>query len=437
MPQHSSLDIIPNFDSYAIYFGAAMLLVNFFLVIYVILTSVGGEEEVVKVNTDMDEMTSSKGKNGSTKWKYLDRFDGFVSYIPHWGTLNQVIALREAMKLAKALNRVLVVPPLMEYDRYFGFSKPRLENITDWRNLHQYYNATHTLDMRDVLDLHELEDMGGNFIYESDFQPMRECLIKNEEESKGVFYFHDVPSNHTENSVCLYNSKESKCCKDQNKALHTELLRKWSAGSVLLQMGSMFLRAQCISVSSFNNDIFESSTVPSNPVAQTIARQVVDSLGGSDNYVSVHIRAGDLVFKERVNETVTHVMQRFATLLAEQKDNIPKNAEGLNLVYLATDMSRDIPQFQEVLTQFQALGCLVVTSSDPEYISSRDAVLSGENIELGSHRGQTVESLAEIEILIHSKFFTGTSRPHFSYFSHFSSRWQNIIHKRKDKWLRG
>lgn len=84
--------------------------------------------EVMKVETRTDDCTGLCIRDKKRERReFLKSFvnETFMYYAPHSGFNNQVVALKNALKIAKILNRTLVIPPVLDHHAAWLGSCPK------------------------------------------------------------------------------------------------------------------------------------------------------------------------------------------------------------------------------------------------------------------------------------------------------------------------
>ncbi|RIB26002.1 hypothetical protein C2G38_2241034 [Gigaspora rosea] len=259
----------------------------------------------------------------------------YLTYLPHSGFHNQRIALENAIFLAWFLNRTLIIPPLLMYKGralipmyefnklYKGLSKIRVcENSGQEDCKAEPYIGYKWEELMDFTFLNQ----NIKYIYRQDFNytNLIESLhIKNDNEVHNITYNREQ---YCDNSLSTKNVFDCVNLADLSKRPEK-----------LLHFGSLFSSLKIITTlpknTNFRNKLRQ-MLLPNNPTILSIVNNIVDKIGGTDNFIGVHARLGDGHFSRHQDMTVQNLVEKIQN---DFKDIDDYNAYLPTKIFLATD----------------------------------------------------------------------------------------------------
>ncbi|KAK4056279.1 hypothetical protein OIO90_002723 [Microbotryomycetes sp. JL221] len=257
----------------------------------------------------------------------------YLAYLPHSGYHNQRISLENALTLAYALDRTLIVPPvwLGQAIPYISFDKlnRRLEIASKvgldrckefgeggsedpiprecqgfWSWTQVGWNFLVNLDsVQNLVPILNRWNMSDGWLVDQ----LNLRQVKKGHESPDAFYLKD-------DRLYQYRFYDTE---DDNEPLakfetriDIDKLAKETRDYKLVHVGSMFGTSRLRPI---KDDVFEARSafrkamVFQNPVVDKIATTIRDRLGGSGNYYGLHLRVGDGVFQTNARKNVLDI----------------------------------------------------------------------------------------------------------------------------------
>lgn len=262
----------------------------------------------------------------------------FLSYLPHSGFHNQRIELENALLLAAYLNRTLLVPPVylaspaMPWLRYEKLherlmfqTKNGLDHCVDldaramplpseclnnfrWTNVPWtfFYNMT---DISKQVPVIFRPGLDYEWLYET-FHLKEQDIFFFKDMSPYEYQIHD--DRNTDLPLDRFNYK-------------IELTTLEQIDHRVLHFGSMFgsyrILAETAAHAQMLKDI-RTSMIFRNPVLSGAAERIVSQLGGPNQFIGMHVRVGDGIFKLRasilVDDIFHQLVDQFTDLSVEQ-----------------------------------------------------------------------------------------------------------------------
>jgi hypothetical protein len=269
------------------------------------------------------------------------RKERFLSYLPHSGFHNQRIELENALLLAAYLNRTLLVPPV--YLASPAMPWLRYEKLHE-RLLFQTKNGLDhcvTLDAAglplpsECLNNFRWTNVPWSFFYNmSAIQQQVPVVFRT-----GLDYEWLYKSFHlTENDVYFFKDMspyEYQIHDDRSTDLpldrfnyRIDLMTLEQIDHRVLHFGSMFGSYRILAESESHAELLRSirsKMIFRNPVISGAAERIVQQLGGANNFVGMHVRVGDGIFKLRasilVDDIYHELVDKFTDLSVEQVAN--------------------------------------------------------------------------------------------------------------------
>ncbi|KAK9712001.1 hypothetical protein K7432_007419 [Basidiobolus ranarum] len=390
----------------------------------------------------------------------------FITYLSHSGFHNQRIELENALFLAKKLNRSLLLPPAM-----LGPPLP-------WRPfnvLHDWLlsKTKKNLDHCKKLSLSELplECTGYEtwsklpWTYFFDLNPLlrevriyqREEFDYDELEQYGIHSFEDIhyiKDQSTYDYMILDQKNDTIPLKQYTRKITIDELGK--IDQKLLYFGSIFgttrVQATTPETKKEFNSLRERIIYNTAPVLD-VTKNIVQKLGGSNNFYGIHLRTSDYFFAENLAENVQVVIENMKEVLATRTKNKfypdPKSSEitvydpnspptlkkcmdrprhvsfASPIIYLATD-ARNVRQsnvIRPLLSQFPCTFTLDDFKSDLFELSyQRNPV---DEIVLTPH----LIPMVDATVASRGTFFVGTPK---STFSKYTRRLHSVFFGKDD-----
>jgi hypothetical protein len=262
----------------------------------------------------------------------------FLSYLPHSGFHNQRIELENALLLAAYLNRTLLVPPVylaspaMPWLRYeklherllfqtknglqhcvklqeSGFPLPSecLNNFR-WTNVPWsfFYNMTAIGEQVPVVFRPGLE-----------YQWLYKTFSVKEQD---FFFFKDMSPYEYQ----IHDDRTQDLPLDRFN-YRMDLMTLKNIDQKVLHFGSMFGSYRILAETPEHAELLRSirsKMIFRNPVLSSAATNIVNQLGGANNFVGMHVRVGDGIFKLRasilVDDIFHELVDKFTDLTVEQ-----------------------------------------------------------------------------------------------------------------------
>ncbi|KAG1474137.1 hypothetical protein G6F56_000532 [Rhizopus delemar] len=400
----------------------------------------------------------------------------YITYYPHSGLHNQRLAIINAIVLAKALNRTLILPeinigkgtswaPTSRYERKMSLCPLYHRASDDCSDFRKYV----PLPAETIFDLSAARAKGVRIVYrtsmsetyfQDEWSASEQDIYRIQDKIRLSYRVYDLKSNDDN----LRNFTQRIDIED----LATRQERFMVFGSLHYTNRLALSDPQ---LTWFINYLREEISL-GHPVVIKQALRVVSRLGGPDNFVGVHLRQGDGFFKKSMMETVDAVrlaleqdslsftqtgqltvpgtqsltflesetVQRLQEisdidqlldqcLLVQSKDGHPR----LRLIYMATDT----PQPRITLTDLhKEFPCVFTLSDFPGVIQdivsanpmgTGNEIVDAEYERVGSTLNGLLIPMVDAEITSHGSAFIGTKKSTFSsYIKHRFNRFQTI-----------
>ncbi|KAG0142201.1 hypothetical protein CROQUDRAFT_135704 [Cronartium quercuum f. sp. fusiforme G11] len=260
----------------------------------------------------------------------FDEESRFMTYLPHSGFHNQRIELHNAFQLARLLNRTLVLPQI------------RLGRASAWAPSRKLAKTTeHEMKKR------HLDCVGQNLLSNQPPSTPEDCETYSQWTAVHVNYLLDMEKimkeqpvvdqldvreswlwealhlnegdwynveDKTRYSYQLFESKSGGGSFNEKYEyrLNIDDLKRY--GHVkLLSFGSLFGSDRVI-IESRDSKLWKAklraSQLPKPPILLSISDQIAEQLGGRGSYVGLHLRVGDLYFRNRAPQSMPKVFSR-------------------------------------------------------------------------------------------------------------------------------
>ncbi|MBW0467177.1 hypothetical protein O181_006892 [Austropuccinia psidii MF-1] len=261
----------------------------------------------------------------------------YLSYLPHSGFHNQRIALENALSLAKVLNRTLLMPscllgiavPWIRFDKLsqrlqavslLGLEHCQSETIASrectGRTQATWLAWKHIINMSEVkknVKVFERDSFEKDWLYKKlDIRNPKQEIYRLEDTSPYHYRFVlNGKDPHPMNRLGKFNKSID---------VHQRL---GACNAKLIELGSLFGSGRLKIVKDPEarqvRANFRRAMVFNNPVLAGLATEISNQLGGQDNFLAVHIRIGDNIFRAEAKDRVTVVINR----LVEEHLKVP------------------------------------------------------------------------------------------------------------------
>ncbi|KAI9005846.1 hypothetical protein CLU79DRAFT_780689 [Phycomyces nitens] len=362
----------------------------------------------------------------------------YVTYLPHSGFHNQRIALINAMIIAKALNRTLIMPELnMGRANYWRpneelalkfddcarkvFKGPNRVPLTGCYAFRSYkpWSVSSILDLSAVKeqDIRVLErnDMSLDY-FEKTFGLTKDDTYYVQDPSRFSYRIYD-------NSTMDLGTFDF--------PLEMSVLRQRT--EPLVFFGSLFgsyrLAIEPTSELGWLREYLTAELGISHSVIMQDSLSIVSHLGGPGNFLSIHIRQGDGPFRKALKSTIAHVQTHLEKIKGKRDPeaveamrelSIPERLKAcinpsvtdphLRVIFMATDAHDSRQSMSEFHHEFP---CLFTLNDFPEVL--KNLVESDHGIFI---------PLVDAEVASHSSRFVGTPKSTFSkYIKYRQHRW--------------
>lgn len=262
----------------------------------------------------------------------------FLSYLPHSGFHNQRIELENALLLASYLNRTLLVPPV--YLASPAMPWLRYEKLHERLMFQTKNGLAHCVEIdaaglplpSECLNNFRWTNIPWSFFYDMqaiekqvpivfrpglDYQWLYKTLDLTQ---KDVYFFKDM------------SPYEYQIHDDRSKDLpldrfnyRIDLVTLQRIRHRVLHFGSMFGSYRILAETEHHAELLRSirsSMIFSHPVLTSAAERIVEQLGGANNFVGLHVRVGDGIFRLRasilVDDIYHELVDKFTDLTVEQ-----------------------------------------------------------------------------------------------------------------------
>lgn len=370
-----------------------------------------------------------------------DEFDEkYLTFTPHSGLFNQRIAIINAAILAYALNRTLLLPEInlgtATFWRPTWEIVDKLDRCPGWVESHKGAVTTDCYDYRDyvpvpvdfVFDLWPIQDTGVRTLQRHDmrrdyFQKFWGISLDDPnmayqllDDKRYSYQIHDTP----EENLNMFQFNQRIDLKELEERKEPFLVFGSLFGSHRLALGRPELKQL--------RERWKKQLNVNHPLVLQRGAEVVERLGGANNFASVHLRQGDGFFKKWATKTIGQVKetlekdmqnvtqdhdaeaiterlksirnreQRLKECVSVQNHNHPQ----LRLIYVATDAKEPRRRFSDLYNEFV---CLFTLHDFPDV--TRNTV-SAQPL------GPRLLPLVDAEVAAHGGFFVPTPKSTFS-----------------------
>ncbi|ORY92303.1 hypothetical protein BCR43DRAFT_498142 [Syncephalastrum racemosum] len=370
-----------------------------------------------------------------------DDFDEkYLTFVPHSGLFNQRIAIINAAILAYALNRTLLLPEInlgtATFWRPTWEIVDKLDRCPGWVEDHKGVVTTDCYDYRDyvpapvefVFDLWPIQDAGVRTLQRHDmrrdyFQKFWGISLDDPnmayqllDDKRYSYQIHDMP----EENLNMFQFNERIDLKTLEDRKEPFLVFGSLFGSNRLALNRPELKQL--------RERWKKELIVNHPLVLQQAAKVIERLGGTNHFASVHLRQGDGFFKKWATKTIAQVkdtletemqnvtQDRDAEEIVERIKSI-KNRQHrlqecitvqdhhhpqLRLIYVATDAKEPRRRFSELYDEF---ACLFSLHDFPDV---------ARNTVSAQPLGPRLLPLVDAEVAAHGDFFVPTPKSTFS-----------------------
>ncbi|KAI9248058.1 hypothetical protein BDA99DRAFT_553381 [Phascolomyces articulosus] len=375
-------------------------------------------------------------------------FNKFLTFLPHSGLHNQRIALINAAILAGALNRTLLMPEL------------NLGSATYWRPFEQLMDRlahcpgnpnepnTRCYEYRDyvpvpvdtIFDLTPLHELGIRTMQRHDMHDdyFSRYWGIDEDIKEDVMYTLD---DQTRYSYQIHDDLSVPNATLDQFETRVDLQDLAARKEPFIMFGSLFgsrrlaiQRTDLVHI----RDYLRQRIGVKHPVALEKAGEIINRLGGADNYLSVHLRQGDGRFKKEAKKTIEQIRQSMEKYAKKQsghhdddEDDVVKGIQRiqdrserleacvatqekhkhtrLRLIYMATDTKNPHENFTDLYDEFV---CLFTLNDFPQVVQSiRSTIVE---VDPYLRNGDLLLPLVDGEVAAKADHFIPTPKSTFS-----------------------
>ncbi|ORZ16357.1 hypothetical protein BCR42DRAFT_451318 [Absidia repens] len=281
----------------------------------------------------------TKNRNINLK-RYPPDGEKFITYLPHSGLHNQRVALINSVILAKALNRTLIMPELNlgtgTYWRPSTYLPYRLDECGDFHaalrrktedgkpwwspDCFDYRNYL-PMAVDSIFDLTAVHQMGVKTIQRRDMQLdyfERYWSVPLDDRNTSLVY--QVKDNIRYSYQIVDDPSIDKSTKFPERYTLQQLAQQQYP---FMMFNSLFGSDRLALRSSQwiqTRDHLRKEMGVRQPWVVNRSRDIITRLGGPGSYISVHIRMGDGIFKEVMEETMERVRQKLNQLEQQQQE---------------------------------------------------------------------------------------------------------------------
>lgn len=367
----------------------------------------------------------------------------YITFFPHSGLHNQRLGLINAVVLAKALNRTLILPELNLGKATYWRPTPLMEEkmarcprlpIAERNGVCADYRKYVPVPVSSVFDLSLLDALGIRYVQRTDMSPSYfETVLGG-----GDYY---PIEDDTRYSYRIYDTRNSTQSMLQYRH-RIDLDDLAERPERFMIFGSLFGTPRLVLERPdlyWLRERLSARLGFSNPVVIQQALQVVSRLGGPGAFASVHLRTGDGVFKATMTQTMAKVRESLESLhpgrqlhhqhedmVLQSIQELPSIPDRINtcvaiqneqlhprlqLIFMATDAAqprRTVPQL------FEEFVCLFTLSDFADVVQETVTGNTAASREQQEQHGPLLLPLIDAEVAAHGSFFVGTRKSTFS-----------------------
>lgn len=393
---------------------------------------------------------SSRRKQDTTQQE-----EKYITFYPHSGLHNQRLALLNAMVLAKALDRTLILPEINIGRGVYWWPSPQLEQkmsdcpsrpVLDRKGLCTEYRHYVPVPVSTIFDLSVLDNVGIKYIQRDDMSTSyfaSEWGVEHDD-PEHVYRLND----DSRFSYRIFDVKESSTQELMQFKYRIDLDDLAARSERFMVFGSLFATPRLVLERDdlyWLREYLASEMGFGHPTVIQQTLNVVSLLGGPGEFASVHLRTGDGVFKATMTYTMDKVREQLAQVNAgthrmhhqheyELIDRLQSLAqEGkydtmlnecvalqhdrdllhprLRLIFMATDTAQPRHTVPHLFEEFV---CMFTLSDFSQAIDI--AMTSSDSY------GPLLLPLIDAEIAAHGSFFVGTRKSTFSKYIQYRNR---------------
>ncbi|KAI9317020.1 hypothetical protein BX666DRAFT_1941144 [Dichotomocladium elegans] len=261
----------------------------------------------------------------------------YLTFYPHSGLHNQRLGLVNALVLARALNRTLLLPELNLGKGAHWAASPLLARrmgtcvdipVPKRKGECYDYRRYIPLPASQVFDLAALDGLGIRWIERTDMHPSylddafsREEIYALNDTTRFSYRIYDMRNNTRDLLQFEYRVD-----------LEDLVLRD----EPLMVFGSLFSTFRLVLDNRpdlrWLRDYLSGELGFNNPTVLRQALDVAAKLGGPGAFASVHLRTGDGVFRVVMDDTMTRMRQTLQTLLSDTAANAPDHHQDVDRI---------------------------------------------------------------------------------------------------------
>ncbi|KAG9287291.1 hypothetical protein G9A89_008921 [Geosiphon pyriformis] len=386
--------------------------------------------------------------------KHENRQEKFLTYLPHSGFHNQRISLTNAIFLAWYTNRTLILPPTI-----LGRKIPWSPNAALMSSLARFKAHKDSSDCDDSNDFDDSDDLVENskekcLRFTASYTLLRwdEILdmeyieryvrIRNREDfsSTNLYTMLNITNPQTEiyypteatrydyqffdestpnDSVTPFSRRASLCSLRERKEKLIHFYSVYSSKRLTLNLWGN---------KRFKETVIDRHLVFGNPVLLDVANEITKKLGGSGQYVGIHLRAGDHGYKKYKKETIQILIEAMEKdeILSETNSEIygsemsfSKCASSNNQkIYLATDIEK---HDKALIPFFSKYPCTFILKNFTDQLSPLKKMINSRD---GTNLYNHFIPMVDLVIAAKGGKFYGTNGSTFSYYAqHLHQLW--------------
>jgi len=358
------------------------------------------EERIDSVLTQ-EKFNSTEERKGTnpvlTQEKYL-------TYLPHSGLHNQRIAFENAIFLAWALNRTLILPPLILGDRTryrydYNLKSNQFENLeSKLSNLSQikHENCKNIKNKQELLKCERIRDSYTFYRWDALFDLT--FILKNIK----MIYREDL---NPENLFSKFNISKERVWKTEG-CFRDNLIRDTGGH----KYDRYHKRFNIIELSERNEELFyfnslfgsgyirlalpkniqfmkkiKNSMILSQNILLDITKKISNELGGQKKYLGVHARVGDAQYlkssQKNVKKLISDIKKSRLLNITECKQDDPTKSS--KIIYLASDVTSKSEILKPIFKEFP---CTLMLENFKDLLNPMDKLINErDGIKLKNH----------------------------------------------------
>lgn len=347
----------------------------------------------------------------------------YLAYLPHSGLSNQRIELSNALMLAYLLNRTLIIPPAFLGTVFGWMPRDHLADKLEWLTTPKDFNKICQRPTPGKLSSY-VQRSGCPEYRQFGAIPWTELHDLDTLRSFGIrFIFQDIISTETlKHQLNITNDNDMYVHHDtqlydwrlyENQTLADQLLNEelnyfdsftgrryykvlspqhfLDRPEKLLYLGGIFGSTRLNL--SHSEHIFIQDKIKKvlqyrmdTPLGQTV-QAIVDYLGGTGSFMSVHFRTGDNPFKREVSQNLDMFVRNMTMLVQNESYSENKESGCMNIqyrqeqqvsfdstkyhranIYIATDHKDPRASYSPLISWFDMFPCTTILNDLPDYL---------------------------------------------------------------------